>query len=223
MARGLSILHLEDNPFDAELIERVISKDRRAYEIRRVDTKEGFTESLTQWCCDIILADYSLPSFDGLAALRIASEQSPGTPFIFVSGMLNEETALESLKLGATDYVFKHNLRRLIPCINRAMQEVADARVRKLTQTTLYQRAVAEAAARMKSECLVNMSHELRTQLTCIIDVAELMRAEKAGAISEIHKEYLTDMSRRANYMLQLLDLSVLEKGKNEVDSQSID
>ena len=115
MQTGLRILHLEDNREDAAPIETTIRREGIACEIVLVDTKEAFVASLDEGGFDIVLADYALRSFDGLSALSIAREKSAGTPFILVSGMLGEETAIESLKTGATDYV----LRTVCPDLSR--------------------------------------------------------------------------------------------------------
>ena len=153
MKTGLRILHLEDNPEDAAVIENTIKRAGIACEIQVVDTKEGFLDSLDQGGFDIILADYALPSFDGLSGLRIAAEKSPGIPFILVSGMLGEERTIESLKMGATDYVLKNRLSRLVPCIKRALKEVADRRAREQAEAALretkerYELVVAGAEA----------------------------------------------------------------------------
>ena len=85
----------------------------------------------------MILADYHLPGFDGQAALALCSQLRCPAPFLFVSGFIGEEAALESLKQGATDYVFKHNLARLVPAIRRALQEAKDQRERRQAEAAL--------------------------------------------------------------------------------------
>ena len=95
-------------------------------EITRVETEAGFSASLEQGVFDLILADYTLPSFDGLSALKIAQQHRPHLPFIFVSGTLDEEVAIEALKIGATDYVFKTRLSRIVPSVRRALREAEE-------------------------------------------------------------------------------------------------
>src|SRR5437773_1666116 len=101
----LRILHLEDDVYDAELAEATLAADGLAAEILRVETREAFTHALATQTFDVILADYHLPTFDGLAAQGLASQTQPDTPFILLSGTLGEELAVERLKAGATDYV----------------------------------------------------------------------------------------------------------------------
>ena len=166
MQTALRILHLEDNREDAALIETTLRREGVGCEILLVDTKEAFVASLDQGGFDIILADYALVSFDGLSALRIAREKSPGTPFILVSGMLGEETAIESLKTGATDYVLKNRLSRLVPCIKRALQEVADRRAREraeaeLRESQLQLASIIDAA----TDAIISVDHEQRILL----------------------------------------------------------
>ena len=94
--------------------------------LTRVDTQPAFIASLEQGNIDLILADYTLPSFDGLTALKLAMQAVPDVPFIFVSGTLGEEVAIEALKIGATDYVLKTRLSRLVPSVIRALRESDD-------------------------------------------------------------------------------------------------
>ncbi len=125
----LRILSLEDDPKDSELVQATLESDGLPCEITRVETEGDFVASLEQGGFDLILADYTLPSFDGLSALKIARQRRPQVPFIFVSGTLGEEVAIEALKIGATDYVFKTRLSRIVPSVRRALRE-AEERMR---------------------------------------------------------------------------------------------
>src|SRR5687767_14022027 len=102
--RVVSILHLEDNPRDAESIAQRLSSWRSPFEVHSVTNRQDFEKALAQREYDVILSDFSMPGFSGEAALRTAEELRPGVPFIFVSGTIGEEQAVESLKAGATDY-----------------------------------------------------------------------------------------------------------------------
>src|SRR5690348_15699284 len=103
----LRILHLEDSPLDAELTCAALLEGDLECEIVRVETQKQFTEALEGQEFDLILSDFVLPGFSGIAALEMARQKRPDLPFIFVSGALGEELAIESLKNGATDYVLK--------------------------------------------------------------------------------------------------------------------
>jgi PAS domain S-box-containing protein len=128
MKSQLRILYLEDDPKDAELVQETLAIDGISSEVTRVETEAEFTASLQKGGFDLILADYTLPSFDGLSALKLAQQALPHVPLIFVSGTLGEEVAIEALKIGATDYVFKTRLSRIVPSVQRALRE-SDERV----------------------------------------------------------------------------------------------
>jgi PAS domain S-box-containing protein len=123
MSPPLRVLHLEDNSTDAELVRATLEAEAIQSTLTRVETEPDFAAALKQGDFDVILADYTLPSFDGLSALKIAQARSPEIPFIFVSGTLGEDVAIEALKAGATDYVLKTRLSRLGPSLKRALRE----------------------------------------------------------------------------------------------------
>jgi PAS domain S-box-containing protein len=127
----IRILHLEDDPRDAELIKATLGGGVLSCEIRRVETREAFELALGEGGFDLIISDFSLPSFDGAAALNMARHLQPELPFILVSGAIGEEAAIESLVGGATDYVLKNRLTRLVPAVRRALAEAEDRRARK--------------------------------------------------------------------------------------------
>jgi DNA-binding NtrC family response regulator len=127
----LRVLILEDVPADAELTARALEQAGINALVKVVDTKGSFAEELTESPPDLILADYSLPGFDGEQALEIARTMTPEVPFIFVTGTLGEEHAVELMKQGAWDYVTKEHLSRLGLALRRALKEVADSRDRE--------------------------------------------------------------------------------------------
>jgi PAS domain S-box-containing protein len=137
MPHELRILHLEDDRRDAELVRETLAADGIIADVECVDSESGYVCALKRRKFDLILADYSLPSFDGGTALAIANKHAPGIPFIFVSGPLGEEVAIESLKSGATDYVFKHALQRLSQAVYRAIEERSEREKRKLASEAL--------------------------------------------------------------------------------------
>src|SRR5689334_5585253 len=109
----MQILLLEDSPLDAELVTATLADGGLEPEVTRVETRDDFLAALQRGGFALILADYSLPTFDGTTALALAREHAPEVPFLFVSGAIGEERAIESLKNGATDYVLKQRLDRL--------------------------------------------------------------------------------------------------------------
>src|SRR2546427_8208001 len=127
----LRVLHLEDNLLDSELIQSMLKVEGLACEFSRADTREQFLVALETNRFDLIISDCTLPSFDGRSALEMTRQKCPELPFIFVSGTIGEEAAIESLKQGATDFVLKERLNRLAPAVRRAMQEVEHQRQRE--------------------------------------------------------------------------------------------
>ena len=117
MRQPLRILSVEDDPKDTALIQDLLETEGIVCKITRVDTEAALLASIEQGGINLILADYSLPSFDGISALKFAMKFCPEVPFIFVSGALGEEVAIEALKIGATDYVLKTRLSRLVPSV----------------------------------------------------------------------------------------------------------
>ncbi|MEH2309999.1 MAG: response regulator [Nostoc sp.] len=157
---ALRFLLLEDNPLDAEVIYVTLTDGSANFELLRVETRAEFVKALEANAFDLILADYALPGFDGISALKIAQKLCPDTPFIFVSGSMGEELVIEALKLGATDYVLKRNLRRLVPCVQRALREAQEKRDRQLAEARLRQ-----VAAKLPHGAVFIVDRDLRYQL----------------------------------------------------------
>jgi PAS domain S-box-containing protein len=137
MRAPLRILYLEDDPRDAELVQGTLEAGGIDCDLTRVETQTELVAALRQGGFDLVLADYTLPSFDGLSALKIAQQGWPQLPFIFVSGTLDEEVAIEALKIGATDYVFKTRLARIVPSVQRALREAEERVERRRAEEAL--------------------------------------------------------------------------------------
>jgi diguanylate cyclase (GGDEF)-like protein/PAS domain S-box-containing protein len=133
----LKVLLVEDSALDAELAMRELKRAGLGCTGLRVDTEPEFLRALGEFQPHVILSDFSMPRFDGMAALAIAHEQRPEVPFIFVSGTLGEEYAIRALKSGATDYVLKSNLVRLPPTVERAVQEAQTIEQQRSMQLAL--------------------------------------------------------------------------------------
>jgi two-component system sensor histidine kinase UhpB len=134
MESQLRILHLEDDPTDAALVQSTLKAGGITCATTRVQNRADFVAAIERDGIDLILSDFSLPAFDGFSSLKIARARCPDIPFILVSGTLGEELAIDSLKRGATDYVLKERLSRLVPAVHRAMQEVKERVERKLAE-----------------------------------------------------------------------------------------
>ncbi len=151
MGKNLNILYLEDEKFDVELVQAALDAERVSYNLIQVDTEDDFVNVLKDKAIDIILADYKLPTFDGLSALKIAEEMVPDIPFIFVSGTMGEEFAVEAMRKGAADYILKEGLHRLAPAVKRALDRAEEHR----------KRIAAEQALKMERHRLFSVLEEL--------------------------------------------------------------
>ncbi len=133
----LRVLLLEDNSLDADVVGVLLAEGGLMVDMQVVETRAEFESALATETFNLILADYALPNFDGLSALDIAQEQCPEVPFVLVSGCLGEELAIDALKHGATDYVLKQRLERLVPCVQRALREAQERRDRQVAEMAL--------------------------------------------------------------------------------------
>ena len=195
MKRPLRILHLEDDENDADLVRDSLEAGAISCVTHRVHTREEFERALDAGEVDLILSDYSMPSFDGLSALKIANAKCPGLPLIFVSGTLGEEKAIESLKSGATDYILKGRLGRLAPAVNRAMQEI-DARVER---ERLETRFIEAQKMELIGQLAGGVAHDFNNVLAVIMGYNEVMLADlKPGSDLFTSAEEIRNAAERA-------------------------
>jgi DNA-binding NtrC family response regulator len=157
----LRVLILEDQSPDADLMRHEVLRAWPAAVFHRADDRDGFMAGLLAFRPDVVLSDHSLPRYTGSEALALTQSLSPETPFIMVTGSLDEETAVECIKSGAADYVLKENLLRLVPAVRRALEQ---ARAR---------RAQEAEHARLRGEA------ERYRQLIDLMDAAERRRLEE--------------------------------------------
>jgi diguanylate cyclase (GGDEF)-like protein len=136
MGQQLRLLILEDVAAEAELTVRALKADGLECAWWRVENEAQFRERLRERP-DLVLSDFSLPGFDGMSALAIATAEAPEIPVIFVSGTIGEERAIEALRHGAVDYVLKDNLARLAPAVRRALQDAASRRAQQQAEERL--------------------------------------------------------------------------------------
>src|SRR5271156_771276 len=146
MSGRLRILHLEDDPDYSDLVKSILELEGLQAEVQWVANRADFETAIAGGKFDLILADYLLPGFTGVDALRSAQTSCPDTPFLLVSGTIGEQAAIESLKSGATDYVLKQWPDRLAPALRRAVQEARERSERRRAEAELRQ---SEAQYRM--------------------------------------------------------------------------
>jgi two-component sensor histidine kinase len=163
--RVLRVLLLEDSALDVELVTEALADMGLAVQVHNVVSGADFAKAVRETCWDLVLADYVLPAFDGLRALDLARECCPDTPFIFVSGTLGEEVAVEALKRGATDYVLKQRLERLPTTVLRALSE-ARARIERQRAQAALQQLLEERTA-----LLHELDHRVKNNLQLLLSL----------------------------------------------------
>src|SRR5215471_9651635 len=151
--KEIKVLFVEDAAEEAVLVEHALDKSGLAHQSTRVDTREAFLDELQQRPPDVILADHGLPSLSGMAALALARDKCPEVPFIFVTGPVGDEVAIQTFENGATDYVLKNRLDNLGPVVRRALRTAEERRMHRLLE---YDRerllqALNEALAKVKT------------------------------------------------------------------------
>lgn len=184
MKKEIHILMLEDNPTDAELAGHTLRRGGIRFTHTRVETEKDFIQELEENPPELILSDYALPGFDGYAALEIAKRKAPNIPFIFVTGTMGEEVAIETLKSGATDYVLKHRLSRLVPSVHRALREALERAERRRAQEQLREsheqlRALSVYLQHVREEERTRIAREVHDELgqaltSCKLDLSLL-------------------------------------------------
>ncbi len=195
----LKILLLEDVDDDAELEQRELRKAGIHFVPHRVQTEKDFISALRNFGPDVILADYRLPDFDGLAALRIARETRPDIPFIFVTGAMGEELAIETFKKGATDYVLKDRLSKLGPAVNRVLKEARERsraeEEKKKLEDQLRQAQKMEAVGQLAG----GIAHDFNNVLTAIMGYGNLVQMKmKADDPLKQYVDQILEAAERA-------------------------
>ena len=193
----MRVLLLEDSPLDAALILDHLQSDGLSCDVIHVQTRDEYLSALQASengpAFDCILADYTLPGFDGLEALALARDLCPQLPFIFVSGQLGEELAIDTLKLGATDYVLKNRLGRLVPAIKRALREARERHERARIETTLQ--VLSQASLVLTSlDYATTLAHVARLAVPhfadyCMVDVLNEDNALERVAVAHAQPE----------------------------------
>src|SRR6516164_3205791 len=220
MNSSLRIVYLEDDPGDVRLVQDTLHDDGICSELIAVDNRADFLVALVRRP-DVILADYALPTFDGMAALALCREKCPERPFIFVTGAVGEERAIDTLKSGATDYVLKTRLSRLTMAVRRAVAEAEDVAARKKAVEQLNAaKAAAEIASEAKSRFLANVSHELRTPMNAILGMVDFALPRVSDVVA---RDCLQTAKESADLLLtllnDLLDSAKIESGKLDLES----
>jgi signal transduction histidine kinase len=218
----LRVLLVEDSEADALLLERKLARGGYDVVLERVETAAALQAALARDAWDIVISDFMLPQWNGMDALRIVRETSEGLPFILVSGAVGEETAVEAIKAGASDYLLKDRLTRLPTAVAHALEEAGFRRERQrsrialaflaLENARLYRQAQDAIAAR--DEFLMLAAHELKTPLTpLVLQMQALLResardpSPKEGVGRDLEATW-RHVERLTRLVDQLLDVS---------------
>jgi two-component system sensor histidine kinase UhpB len=216
---ALHIVILEDSAIDAELMELELRKGGVMARYTRVETASEFEKVMDSGPIDLILADYTLPEFDGITALRQLRSRMAHVPFIFVSGSLGEERAIEALKSGATDYVLKDRLQRLPSVVSRALMEASERRERLHAELALdEQRVLMRAIIDNLPEHIYAI--DANSRLT-VINQSMLRRLERKRD-SVVSRRLSDVISGERGRDLELQDAMVLNSGRPLIDREHV-
>jgi signal transduction histidine kinase len=171
---SLRILHLEDNADDRKLVERALARDGLHCNFLAAANRSEFESALNHDEFDLIISDFTVPAYDGEAALAASRERRPGTPFILVSGTIGEERAIEFLKAGVADCVLKDNLPRLGPAVRRALREAEERKGRMkaedaIRERTIQLRALAARLQTSREEERLRISREIHDEFGAVL------------------------------------------------------
>ncbi|NJL40478.1 MAG: response regulator [Leptolyngbyaceae cyanobacterium RM2_2_4] len=209
MMQPLHILLLEDSLLDAELIQANLRASWSNCKLTRVENRADFLAALESHVFDLILSDYSLPKFDGLAALKIVCDRHPEIPFIFVSANLGEEVAIETLRNGATDYVLKQRLERLAPVAERAVREARERTERKWIEQERAQLLTRQRQYTGRLRKLAKASLAINSLLS--IDQTLKLITDQSREIIEAHQAVIS-MTTDGNWAQAINATSLSEK-----------
>ncbi|RYG18423.1 response regulator, partial [bacterium] len=232
------ILHLEDSDLDADLIGQRLRRDGFSGEVVRVSCREDYLHRIEDGeKYDLIISDYQIPSFGGEEALDLAQQSRPDVPFVFVSGALGEDIAVEMLKRGATDYVLKGRLQRLLSAVERALREAKEKTERKMAEDEVrrlkdqLEAKVADRTAELLSAneqlqgFTYSVAHDLRQQIRGISTNASILLEDVPHVLDEASRHTLERLVSSSKQLSILVDelLRYARLGRQEACRERVD
>jgi two-component sensor histidine kinase len=177
--RTYQLLHLEDDPFDAELVRACLEEAGPSFTVTTVSRQESYVTALQTSPPDLVISDFNLTGFNGIQAFHLLQSADPTIPFILLSGALGESRAVECLKLGMTDYVLKDQLERLPPAVERALRESYERRERLLAEAALRERQkeIEDLNQRLQ-RAIMESHHRIKNNLQVLIALVDAMRLD---------------------------------------------
>lgn len=219
----LKILLLEDSQEDVFFIERALAKEGIVFKSEYVDTKEEFTQALTQFRPDVVLSDHGLPQFNSMEALKICKSERMEGPFILVTGTVSEEFAITCLRQGADDYILKSNLSRLPSAIKRALRQRQLEKMRLDTRKRLRKQNRELSKVNQELDNFVySVSHNLRAPLASMTGLINLAKqADKDASMLELHERMEDSITKLDETLKEILDYS--RNVRNGIHYEEID
>jgi signal transduction histidine kinase len=228
--RDMKVLHLEDRPLDARLADSLLRVAWPDCEITVVSTKADFLNQLESGGYKIILADFTLPGFSGLEAFELSRQRAPDIPFIFLTGTLDEDSAIDALERGVTDYVIKEHIKRLVPVVRRAVLE-NDERLELQQLNAKLEERVRERTARLEEAMKelegfsYSVSHDLRSPLRAIDGFARALKEVCGNRLDPEGQRLLGTIRSETKRMSQLIEdlLAFSRAGRQQLDASLVD
>ncbi len=202
MGKPLRVLAVEDSAEDVELLVRHLRKAGGPIECKQVQSAGELKAALAEAPWDLVISDYQIPGFGGLEALRMVRERGPEPPFLFLSGTIGEETAVEAMRMGAQDYLMKDNMARLVPAIEREMQQAELRQRQRQMELRMHQLEKFEALGKLAG----GIAHDFNNVIGAILGWAELgARQLPEGSPAESFEQIRQQAERAASLTRQLL------------------
>lgn len=193
LLKPIRVLLVEDSPYDAELVLAELHNNGFEPQHERVQTKEEMQNALDKCEWDLILSDYSMPSFSGADALEILKESGLDIPFIILSGTIGEDVAVDAMRAGANDYIIKGNTARLIPAVNRELHEARIRDSKRKAEQELYFFVAA-------------LTHDLRTPLLAELRIFELLDKEVIGSLTPQQHDLVKELFQSNQFMQHMVN-----------------
>ncbi len=230
MSKPLSLLIVEDSENDALLLLRHLRQHGYDLTYERVDTAAGMKAALEKRPWDIVISDYFMPQFSALDALSLLRETKPDMPFIVVSGKIGEDTAVAAMKAGASDYIMKTSLKRLVPAIEREVQEALVRQERTRSAEALKQSEeqlrLSHEMEQLKDDFIGLVSHELRTPLTVVLGALNTVNSDwdrlPQEGIRQLLRDALTEAESLSGILANLLVLARAQAGRLELFQEPV-
>lgn len=230
MDKPLHVLIVEDSENDALLLLRELRRSGYAPTYERVYTADDLSSALEKQPWDIIISDFVMPQFSGLEALRLVRAKGIDIPFIVISGKISDDTAVMSMKAGAADYIMKDNLARLIPAIERELQEISVKREHEKAFKALKEREeelrILKKIDQLKDEFIGLVSHELRTPLTVILGALNTVITEgdrlSRRQIKQLIGDAYSEAELLSDILANLLELARAQANRLQITEEPV-